>query len=142
LSNLEKEIQVRTEAFAQELAELVKKAALESVSQALAGRAAGGTVTRGRRGAVVRTSRGGGRKATATSARGRKKGEKRTPEELEGLANSLLAEIKREGNRGIEAIAKAMKVPTKELALPIRKLNEEGKIRTKGQKRATKYFAR
>ena len=141
MSNLEQEIQERTEAFAQELAELVKRAALESISQALAGGSVSASGGRGRRGTATRGAATRAAPAPrATASARRRKGEKRSPEQLEELTSQLVSEIKREGGRGIEAIAKAMNVSTKELALPIRKLNEEGKIKTKGQKRATKYF--
>ena len=39
-------------------------------------------------------------------------------------------------------IGKTMNVATKELALPVQKLWAAKAIRTKGQKRATKYFAK
>jgi hypothetical protein len=140
LTNLEREIQARTERFATELAELIKRAALESVSHALAGAGAGAAAAAPRRGAsaaVGRVVRGGSRTA---AARARKKGEKRSPEQLESLTDDFIAEVKQGPGRGIEAIAKSLRVSTKELALPVRKLLEEGRVKSRGQKRATKYF--
>lgn len=71
-----------------------------------------------------------------------KKGGKRTPEALEKLTTTLLAAIKKAPGSSIESIAKTMQVATKELALPVQKLFAAKAIRTKGQKRATKYFAK
>jgi hypothetical protein len=140
LSKLEQEIQSRTERFAAELAELIKKAALESVSQALAGGDMVVSGRGGRRGSAPRVLKGSKKRGKAGA--GRKKGEKRTPDELEALTKALHSEVKKQPGRGIEAIAEAMGVGTKELALPVRKLLADGKLKTKGQKRATKYSAK
>jgi len=78
----------------------------------------------------------------AAPKRARKKGGKRTPEALEALTAQLLAAIKKAPGSSIEAIGKTMNVATKELALPVQKLWAAKAIRTKGQKRATKYFAK
>lgn len=40
----------------------------------------------------------------------------------------------------MEQIAKTLGTTTKELALPAKKLIAEKKIKTKGERRATKYF--
>jgi hypothetical protein len=53
---------------------------------------------------------------------------------------ALLAQIKKTPGSGIEAIGKAIAIPTRDLALPVRKLIAEKAIRRRGQKRATKYF--
>jgi len=140
LSKLEQEIQSRTERFAAELADLIKKAALESVSQALTGGDVASSSRGGRRSSTPRVLKG--TKKRGKAAGGRQKGEKRTADELETLTKALQGEVKKQPGRGIEAIAEGMGVSTKELALPVRKLLADGKIKTKGQKRATKYFAK
>ena len=76
------------------------------------------------------------------SAQRRGKGEKRAPAEIAALTKNLLAAIKKTPGQRIEQIGKAMNVPTKELTLPIAKLWDAKSIRTTGQRRATKYFAR
>lgn len=68
------------------------------------------------------------------------KGEKRSPEDLAALADKLAAEIKGTPGQNIEQIAKAMGETTKGLSLPIKKLLQTFKIRSTGQKRATRYF--
>lgn len=83
--------------------------------------------------------------ATAAHEPARKakaKGEKRTPAELDAQCGWLLGQIKRTPGDGIEAISKALGVSTSELSLPVKKLLAEKSIRTKGHKRATKYYPR
>jgi hypothetical protein len=71
----------------------------------------------------------------------RVKGEKRSPGSLAKLTADLGAYIKKNPGQRIEQIGKAMGVATKDLALPVKKLIAEKAIRTRGQKRATAYFA-
>jgi predicted transcriptional regulator len=56
------------------------------------------------------------------------------------LVGKLQAEIKAKPGLRMEQIAKALSSSTKELALPAKKLIAEKKIKTKGERRATKYF--
>lgn len=72
----------------------------------------------------------------------RAKGAKRDPREIESLTKSLLAAIRKNPGQRIEQISKAINVSTKDLALPVAKLWEAKAIKTTGQKRATKYFAK
>ena len=130
-SHLERLIRDKTDRFVAELTELVKEAALESVGLALGANGASGAIRGGRR-----TRSPGGAPPR------RRKGQKRTPESLARLTNTLFEEIKSGPGRRIEDIAKAMRTTTKELALPARKLLEAKKIKTTGRKRATKYFTK
>ncbi len=70
------------------------------------------------------------------------KGGKRSAEELTKLTTSLLTYVKRNPGKRIEQIGAALDLATKELALPAKKLIAEKKLSTKGQKRATVYFAK
>jgi hypothetical protein len=90
-----------------------------------------------RRRAAAAPSRG-----AAAAPRRRKKGEKRSPEALETLTSQLMNEIKSKAGRRIEEIAESMGVSTKELTLPAKKLIKSKKVSTKGEKRATRYFAK
>ncbi|WP_437481534.1 DNA-binding protein [Sorangium sp. So ce1014] len=72
----------------------------------------------------------------------RKKGEKRSKEELAAMTQKVLEHIRANSGQGVEQIAKDLGTTTKELTLPIRKLLVEKKITSKGEKRATKYFSR
>ena len=127
-------IRSRVEAFAEELSALIRDSAMETVREALGGSAAP------RRGA-----RGGRTAASAAPVRGssrREKGQKRDPGEIERLTGRLLDYVKGNAGQRIEQIAAGMGTVTKELNLPVKKLIAQKSLKTKGQKRATQYFAR
>jgi hypothetical protein len=123
MADVNDQIRNRIESFVQELSELVRRAALESVSSALGG----STPTRG----------GGGR---ATRAARRMGGGKRSAEELQSMTSSVIEYLSKNPGRGVEDIGRELEVGSKELVLPIRKLVAAGQLTTEGQKRATKYF--
>jgi hypothetical protein len=54
---------------------------------------------------------------------------------------TVLREVAREAGRGVEAIAKSLRVKTKQLQLPLKKLVESRKIKTTGQRRGMRYTA-
>ncbi|HEX3777278.1 MAG TPA: DNA-binding protein [Polyangiaceae bacterium] len=125
-------IRNRVEAFADELSALIRDSAMETVREALGG---GGSAPR----------RGGrGRAAAPAKLNGsrREKGQKRDPGEIERLTSRLLDYVKGNPGQRIEQIAAGMDTVTKELNLPVKKLIAQKSLKTKGQKRATQYFAR
>ena len=128
------QVRARVESFVDELSELIRQSAMETVQKALAGGGDLGMMRRGRRGGAGR------RGAVPKVARLREKGAKRSPDELEKLTNQLLAHIKQNAGQRIEQIAQSMNVSTKELNLPAKKLLAKKAIKTKGHKRATQYF--
>ena len=130
MSDVDNQIREQIEAFVNDLNQLVRQAALEAVAAALGGEGAPTVAARGR-------VTGFGR----ALARGCGKGAKRTAEELEGTRESVLDYVRRNPGQGVEQIAKALNVPSRDLVLPIRKLVAAGQLSTKGQKRATKYFS-
>lgn len=71
---------------------------------------------------------------------GRGRGEKRTAEELDALAEQFVAFVGKNPGLRIEQIHKQLGTSTKELALPIRKMISEGRLKVKGHKRSTTYF--
>jgi len=124
-------IRSRVEAFAEELGALIRDSAMETVREALGG---GAAPRRGGRAAVSSAgARGAGR---------REKGQKRDPNEIERLTGRLLDYVRGNGGQRIEQIAAGMGTVTKELNLPVKKLLAQKALKTKGQKRATQYFAR
>lgn len=132
------QIRARVEQFVDELSELIRDSAMETVQKALAGGGDGGA-RRGRRAGAVAGRRGAG---VAPAARPRAKGAKRSPDELEELTSKLLAYVKNNPGQRIEQIAQGMGTSTKELNLPAKKLLAKKALKTKGHKRATQYFPR
>lgn len=138
-SELDKKILERIESFVNELTRLVKRSAVESVQVALGDSGARVALGRGRRGIAL------GKELTSGRGRGAgrgKKGAKRTGKQLENLKEKLRSYIKSNPGQRIEQIAAAIGIGTRQLALPIKKLLAEKKIKKKGKKRATSYFAR
>ncbi len=127
MNGLNSQIRDRIDAFVTELSELIRRAAVESVTEALG---VDGQVAPAIR---VRPARG----LAAGSVRER--GGKRSPDEIERTTRTVLEYIAANPGQGVEQIAKALSLPTKELTLPIKKLIATRQIATEGQKRATKY---
>jgi hypothetical protein len=90
--------------------------------------------------APVRGTRGRAPARAQGTRRARAKGAKRTPEELEQLTKNVLAYIKKNPGQRVEQIAAELGTTTKELALPVLKLGKA--LKTQGQRRGTKYWAR
>ena len=67
---------------------------------------------------------------------------KRSSADVDAMAAALLAYVAAHEGQSIEQIGKGMGVATKELKLPVIKLMEAKKLKTKGKKRGTKYSAR
>lgn len=129
MSNIHDQISQRIKAFAAELEELVRKAAIDAVTSSL--------------GAGAPRSSSSPRAASAPVARsGRRpsKGGKRPPAELAAMVGKAGDWVKSNPGNGVEAMAKSLGVQTKELALPIAKLLKSRTIKKRGQKRATKYY--
>lgn len=141
--NLTHEIENRIQRFIGELNELLRKQALQAVSDALTSN--GAPVRRGPgrppgpRPAVAGTV-AAPTAPRATRGRGRRRGEKRTQQELAQLETTLENHVRANPGLGIEAIGKAIGFETGELSRPMKKLIERGAIRTEGAKRATKYY--
>jgi DNA-binding transcriptional ArsR family regulator len=134
MPNADARIRASIDAFIADLSELVRESALDAVRQALQ---QGGTTKSN--GSAARASRTVGVRAIA---RARKQGAKRTPEELEQVTSALLDYVTKNPGQRIEEIASGMGMSTNDLKLPAKKLTGEKKVKTKGQKRATRYFAR
>lgn len=70
---------------------------------------------------------------------GRVKGAKRDPEAIGALTKALQAYVSKHPGQRIEQIAVGMQVSTRELNLPVKKLQAEKLLHSRGQKRATTY---
>ena len=132
-ASIDQQIRDRIDQFVSELSALVREAALESVKGALTDEQVG----RSRRGP------GRPRRLTALGLGGAgRRNSKRTPEMLERLKESVLEIITLNPGQRMEELGRMLDIPTKELTLPVKKLLAEKKIKTKGQKRATTYWAK
>lgn len=127
MNDVDRQIRDRVEAFVTELTDLVRQAALESVSEVLGGQPVPGAARR----------RGG----RPPRPRMRRRGGKRSPEEIEATTRRVLDYVAQNPGHGVEQMATDLGVSTKDLTLPIKKLLSNGDLLTEGQKRATKYYA-
>ena len=131
MADIDKQIRDRINSFVYELTELVRRSALDTISDALRGNAAAS-------GGKLGGQRAGRGKSGA--ALGRSRGGKRSADEIEAMATNVVAHLKANPGQGVEQISQALGVPSRDLTLPIRKLVGSAKLNTQGHKRATKYF--
>jgi hypothetical protein len=130
-------LRARIDTFTTEIASLVRASALEAVYSAL-----GATL------ATAPAKRGPGRppKSTAQIAapapKRRGKPAKRTPEDVAKTGDAVVAYVAKNPGESVEQIGKALGAKTKELALPIIRMIEAKKLRTTGERRGTRYFAK
>lgn len=66
---------------------------------------------------------------------------KRTPDQLERLGDEIVEYIRDNPGQNMQEIAAHFGSSPKELSLPVKRLKSAGRIRTEGQRRATRYFA-
>ena len=86
--------------------------------------------------------RGGGRGRASTKIVSAKMGgAKRTPEQIAKTASKLLTFIAANPGQRAEQIADGTKISTSEMALPIKRLLAEKKIKASGVARGTTYVA-
>lgn len=127
MSTIDDEILEAVESFAEQLKDLIQRAALESVQAALNG---GNPPPRGSK-----------RPFAAAAPQPYETGSKRTPTELAALIKRLHSHIAKNPGLRIEKIGDNLGIPTRALVLPVKRLISQRKLATKGQKRATVYFA-
>ena len=130
MSNIDDELLEAVEAFVGQLKDLIQRAALESVQTALNG---------GQQSSRRGSKRPLGRASAVSQAP--ETNSKRTPAELAALIKRLHNHIAKHPGLRIEKIGSGLGLPTKALVLPVKRLISERKVTTKGQRRATVYFA-
>src|SRR5215468_6586915 len=133
MSDFQNEMNHAVQGFVAQIAELARRAALDTLESAFGSR--GGGRNGGGRAALVALT-GAGRAGRPRGGRGAK----RTAADLEMLSDKFASYVKANPGLRIEQINKELGTTTKDLALPIRKLIADGKISAKGQKRSTTYF--
>jgi len=131
MSKIDDELLEAVESFVEQLKGLIQRAALESVQTAL-----NGGQPSSRRGSKRPLSR-----AFLGVPQGQESNSKRTPAELAALIKRLHSHIAKHPGLRIEKIGSGLGLPTKALVLPVKRLISERKVTTKGQRRATVYFA-
>ena len=127
MSDFQTQMDRTVASFVAQITELARRAAIDTLEAALNGKE-----TRRKPESVS---------PGPSPVRVRGRGAKRSPEELEQLAERFQAFVKANPGLRIEQINKQLGTTTKDLALPIRKLLAEGAIQAKGQKRSTTYSA-
>lgn len=65
---------------------------------------------------------------------------KRSPEDIQAVADKFAAFVKKNPGLRIEQINQAIGTSTKDLAVPVRRLIAAKRVKTKGEKRATTYY--
>jgi len=133
MSDFQNEMNHAVQGFVAQIAELARRAALDTLESAFGGRSSRDT---GARPAIAIAAGGMARAGRPRGGRGAK----RTAEDIEVLSEKFAAFVKASPGLRIEQINKELGTTTKDLALPIRKLIADGKIAAKGQKRSTTYF--
>ena len=134
MSDFQNEMNHAVQGFVAQIAELARRAALDTLESAFGSR--GGGRNGGGRATAAAITAGAGRAGRPRGGRGAK----RSAADLEHLSEKFATFVKANPGLRIEQINKELGTTTKDLALPIRKLIADSKITAKGQKRSTTYF--
>jgi hypothetical protein len=126
-------IEQRIKTFMGELHVLVRQAAVEAVEDALGIKRT--DVARPRRQKAPKAEAIAPKKSAAPQLAGR-----RAPGELARTVTKVREHVLTNPGQSVEQIGKALGLPTKYLALPLKKLLKSGDVRKTGIKRNTKYF--
>lgn len=137
-SKIDSDLRARVDAFVADLSELIREAALDAVHEALGSMPAARPARRGP--GRPPAKRKGRKKAAKRKAAKRGKRVRRSSAELDRLKSSFLSYVRSNPGERLEQIGVGMGIDTKELKRPVQLLLEEGKLRTEGQRRGTKYF--
>ncbi len=133
------QLESHIQAFVTEISALVRTAALDSVHAAL-----GATATPMKRGPgrpksfSPKAAKGGTKSMPARPTRGGRR-VKRSSEDVDAMAQKILAYVKANDGKRMDEIAKAMNTSVKNLTLPALKLLEAKAVKRSGQRRGTKY---
>lgn len=86
--------------------------------------------------------RGSGRPRGSRSRAGAGKRGRRSPEQLAAIAARVLAQVRTKQGQRLEEIGRALGTDTGVLKGPVAQLLDAKKLKTKGQKRGTRYFTK
>ncbi len=137
-------IQDRIQAFVAEITAIVGEGVRERVVQKRGGRRSAGRPRAEAAGTRAPRRRARGRQGPAPerAALAERSGGKRSPDELQRLQDSLLEVIELNPGQRMEALGSLLRLPTRTLTLPMKRLIASRRVRASGQKRATTYTAR
>ncbi|MET0792718.1 MAG: hypothetical protein ABW061_14455 [Polyangiaceae bacterium] len=124
----------KVESLVQEFVANLRQAIAEDAAEMF--RVAAGGAVRSKPGPKPKA---GGAVVNAKATPAKRKGGKRTSEEIEAQAATILGYLKKNPQHGAEQIGAALGMTTSELALPIKNLLAEKSLKTVGQRRGTKY---
>jgi hypothetical protein len=130
MSDFQNEMNRVVQGFVAQITELARRAAIDTLESAFGGRVGRGAP------AAVALAANLGRVGRPRGGRGAK----RSSADLEALSERFASFVAANPGLRIEQINKQLGTTTKDLALPIRKLISENRIKAKGQKRSTTYF--
>lgn len=130
MSDLNSQISKLVSEFVDNVTALARRAAVDTLTSSLDDR--GGR----RRGAGSIAAVG-----DVLKAERRGKGAKRSSSQLDRLQSRVMEFVTANPGMRIEQINKELGTSTRDLQLPIRKLIATGSLKSKGEKRATTYFA-
>jgi hypothetical protein len=133
MSDFQNEMNRVVQGFVAQITELARRAAIDTLESAF-----GGGGGRSGRGAPVAAALAANLGRVGRPRGGR--GAKRSSADLEALSERFGSFVAANPGLRIEQINKQLGTTTKDLALPIRKLISEGRVKAKGQKRSTTYF--
>jgi hypothetical protein len=145
MGNVEDEIRDRVKAFADDLAMLVRRTALEAVQGAFAQNApkvAAPVRSAPAKAPAPAPAAPRRAKSAKPAAAARRPGQKRDPRELTGLIERLADYIRTHPGQRVLEIKEALGVAATDLRFPIRKLLASGRIAAKGSKQTTTYTPR
>ena len=130
MSDFQNEMNRVVQGFVAQITELARRAAIDTLESAFGGRGGRGAP------AAAALAANLGRVGRPRGCRGAK----RSSADLQELSERFASFVSSNPGLRIEQINKQLGTTTKDLALPIRKLISEGRIKAKGQKRSTTYF--
>jgi len=138
-NDAEARIRELTDQFVSELSVVIHEAALSAVQDAIEDISGTTAPRRKKRGKKA------GRKKASRKKTGKKRGRRgkrirRSPDDVAAMERSILDQVSRNPGCGATELSEALGVETKDLRLPIKNLIAAKKLKTKGQRRGTKYF--
>lgn len=133
--NVDAEVRACVDSFVADLTAIVQRSTVESVLAAVSqglGEMPGPA-------AAARTRRKTKKKASRGPGRPRKKRGRRSSADVDSMMDEAQAFIRANPGCSVGDIGDTLGASTKDLRLPLLKLVDEGRVRTTGQKRGTRY---